>query len=61
MTTAMLEPTTRVDGDEPSRALGEMPYGLYIVGSKSDEGPNGMDGRLGHAGRLRPAACGSVH
>jgi len=42
MTTAMLEPTTRVDGDEPSRALGEMPYGLYIVGSKSDEGPNGM-------------------
>lgn len=25
-----------------ARALGEMPYGLYIVGSKSDEDLNGM-------------------
>ena len=29
-------------GDEASRALGEMPYGLYIVGSKSDGDVNGM-------------------
>lgn len=25
-----------------SRALAEMPYGLYIIGSRSFEGPNGM-------------------
>jgi flavin reductase (DIM6/NTAB) family NADH-FMN oxidoreductase RutF len=42
MTTATLVRTTRVGGDEASRALAEMPYGLYIVGSRSDQDLNGM-------------------
>ena len=37
-----LETKVRVDGDTISSALGEMPYGLYIVGSKSDGDVNGM-------------------
>jgi flavin reductase (DIM6/NTAB) family NADH-FMN oxidoreductase RutF len=37
-----LETTTTVHGYGASRALAEMPYGLYIVGSRSDEVPNGM-------------------
>jgi flavin reductase (DIM6/NTAB) family NADH-FMN oxidoreductase RutF len=28
--------------EEASRALDTMPYGLYIIGSRSEEGPNGM-------------------
>jgi flavin reductase (DIM6/NTAB) family NADH-FMN oxidoreductase RutF len=34
--------TAGVDHDAVVRALGEMPYGLYIVGSRSDEDLNGM-------------------
>jgi flavin reductase (DIM6/NTAB) family NADH-FMN oxidoreductase RutF len=37
-----LQTTTTADNDGASRALAEMPYGLYIVGSRSDGGPNGM-------------------
>jgi len=40
--TIELKTNTRLDGDAASRALGEMPYGLYIVGSKSAEDLNGM-------------------
>jgi flavin reductase (DIM6/NTAB) family NADH-FMN oxidoreductase RutF len=40
--TIELETKARVDGDAASRALGEMPYGLYIVGSKSAGDLNGM-------------------
>ena len=42
MTARQLEAEARVNGDEASRALNEMPYGLYIIGSKSDEDVNGM-------------------
>jgi flavin reductase (DIM6/NTAB) family NADH-FMN oxidoreductase RutF len=41
-TETRLETTSGIDGEEASRALGEMPYGLYIVGSKSDTDLNGM-------------------
>jgi flavin reductase (DIM6/NTAB) family NADH-FMN oxidoreductase RutF len=37
-----LQTTTTADNDGASQALGEMPYGLYIIGSRSDEDPNGM-------------------
>jgi len=37
-----LETMTTVDGEGASRALAEMPYGLYIVGSRSAEDLNGM-------------------
>jgi flavin reductase (DIM6/NTAB) family NADH-FMN oxidoreductase RutF len=40
--TTELEIKAEVDGDAVSGALGEMPYGLYIVGSKSAEDLNGM-------------------
>lgn len=36
------ETKTTVYGDGASCALAEMPYGLYIIGSRLDEGPNGM-------------------
>ena len=43
MTTEItLETNSTLHGDGASSALAEMPYGLYIVGSRSDEGPNGM-------------------
>jgi len=41
-TETRLETTATVHGDGASRALAEMPYGLYIVGSRSADGPNGM-------------------
>src|SRR6266508_4352200 len=40
--TIELETKAGVDGDSASGALGEMPYGLYIVGSKSNGDLNGM-------------------
>jgi len=41
-TTRELHTGASVNGDETSRALGEMPYGLYIIGSKSRVDLNGM-------------------
>lgn len=41
-TETKLETRTTVHADGASQALAEMPYGLYIVGSRSEEGPNGM-------------------
>jgi flavin reductase (DIM6/NTAB) family NADH-FMN oxidoreductase RutF len=40
--TIELETKASVNGDSASSALGEMPYGLYVVGSKSDGDLNGM-------------------
>lgn len=42
VTEGKLESATTVNEDGVSSALGEMPYGLYIIGSRSDDGPNGM-------------------
>jgi flavin reductase (DIM6/NTAB) family NADH-FMN oxidoreductase RutF len=41
-TETKLETKTTVHDDGASQALAEMPYGLYIVGSKSDSDVNGM-------------------
>ncbi len=35
-------PTRKVDVDPVAEALEQMPYGLYIIGSRGSEGPNGM-------------------